>query len=159
MRWILAIGALLTTVQAQELTFSVRNLSPEASLRLARATLTACRAEGFQVAVAVADRSGNLQVLLRDQFAGAHTVEVATDKAWTAASFRQDTLTLARETTEASRSGQRHFSRFASVGGGIPVLAQGSLVGAVGVSGAPGGEADHKCAAAGLAEIQSDLDF
>ena len=105
------------------------------------------------------DRSGQLQVLLRDQFAGAHTIDVATDKACTAASFRQDTLALARETTEAARGGQRHFARFVAVGGGMPVLARGSLVGAVGVSGAPGGDADHKCAAAGLNEIQSDLDF
>jgi uncharacterized protein GlcG (DUF336 family) len=56
--------------------------------RLATATLEACRAEGVQVAVVVADRTGIIQVLLRDRFAGPHTVNVATNKAWTTVSFR-----------------------------------------------------------------------
>lgn len=144
---------------AQQATFSVRQLTPDAALKLAQATLQACQKEGFQVAVAVSDRAGVLQVLLRDRFAGPHTVDVATNKAWTAASFRQDTLALARATADPLSGGQRHFPRFVGVGGGIPVNAGGALIGAIGVSGAPGGEADDQCARVGLASLQEELDF
>jgi len=111
------------------------------------------------IAVAVTDRSGVVQVLLRDRFAGPHTVDVAINKAWTAVSFRQDTQALAQATATLLHSGQRNFARVVAVGGGIPISASGSILGAVGVSGAPGGEADDTCAKAGISSIQPDLDF
>jgi uncharacterized protein GlcG (DUF336 family) len=88
---LVACACLLASVAAaaaQEATFAIKQLTPETALKLAQATLEACRKEGFQVAVAVTDRSGITQVLLRDRFAGPHTVTVAVDKAWTAVSFR-----------------------------------------------------------------------
>jgi uncharacterized protein GlcG (DUF336 family) len=144
---------------AQEATFTMRQLTPETALKLAQATLEACRKEGFQVAVAVTDRSGVPQVLLRDRFAGPHTATIAINKAWTAVSFRQDTLSFARATSDAANSGPRHFERVVAVGGGVPVEAGGSMLGAVGVSGGPGGEADDRCARSGLDNIRGDLDF
>lgn len=144
---------------AQEATFSIKLLTPEIALKLARATLEACRKEGFQVSVAVTDRFGVTQVLLRDRFAGPHTVEVAANKAWTAVSFRQDTLGLAKATVDPANSGLRHFGRVVALGGGVPVEAGGSTLGAVGVSGGPGGEADDRCARAGLEAIKDDISF
>ena len=140
----------VASVAAQEATFSIKQLTPETALKLAQATLEACRKEGFQVAVAVTDRSGVAQVLLRDRFAGPHTVTVAIDKAWTAASFRQDTLALARATADPAHAGLRHFDRVVAVGGGVPIEAGGSILGALGVSGGPGGEVDDRCARSGL---------
>jgi uncharacterized protein GlcG (DUF336 family) len=151
--------ASVATAATQEATFAIKQLTPETALKLAQATLEACRKEGFQVAVAVTDRSGITQVLLRDRFAGPHTVSVAVDKAWTAVSFRQDTLSIARATADPAHSGPRHFERVVAVGGGVPVEAGGSILGALGVSGGPSGEADDRCARAGLRVIQSDLDF
>jgi uncharacterized protein GlcG (DUF336 family) len=145
--------------QAQEATFAFKQLTPETALKLASATLEACRAEGFQVAVVVADRAGIVQVLLRDRFAGPHTVDIAANKAWTAVSFRQDTLSLARATASLEHAGQRHFPRFVAVGGGLPIEAAGSLLGGLAVSGAPGGEADDRCARKGLKAIEADLEF
>jgi uncharacterized protein GlcG (DUF336 family) len=69
---------------AQEAHYGVRLMTPEIALKATQAAIAHCRKQGHQVAVAVVDRSGLLQALLRDRFAGAHTVEVATDKAWTA---------------------------------------------------------------------------
>ena len=65
--------------------------------------MNACRGEGYQIAVAVVDRFGVTQVLLRDQLAGARTPETATRKAWTAASFKTDTEAMMDE-TQAGKS-------------------------------------------------------
>jgi uncharacterized protein GlcG (DUF336 family) len=135
-------------------------MKPALALDLAQATLKACRAAGFQVAVAVVDRAGVVQVILRDQLAGAHTPETARRKAWTAASFRTDTLTMMEETQAGKmQSGVRFVSEAMMIGGGIPVTTAGTLVGAVGVSGAPGGDEDQKCAQAGIDAIEEKLMF
>ena len=145
---------------AQEGTFSTRSLTPESALAAANAAMQSCRKQGYQVAVAVVDRSGVTQVLLRDRFAGAHTTEVAVNKAWTAASFRTSTTDLARETQPGMpMSGLRNLPRFLAAGGGLMIEAGGNSLGAIGVSGAPGGEADDSCAKAGIAAIQDSIEF
>jgi uncharacterized protein GlcG (DUF336 family) len=82
------------------------------------------------------------------------------NKAYTALTFKMDTLAFARATqaTEAS-SGIRQLPRVVAIGGGLPIEAAGSLVGSIGVSGAPGGDADDICARAGIAAIKDDLEF
>jgi uncharacterized protein GlcG (DUF336 family) len=144
---------------AQDGTFTVKHLTPETALKAAQATLAACRAEGAQIAVAVVDRSGVAQVLLRDRFAGPHTVRIAIDKAWTSVSFRQNTLDLVQATQTPDMAGARQFPRFVAVGGGVLIEGGGSIFGAIGVSGAPGGAMDDKCAKAGLAAIADELNF
>ena len=150
------------TAQAAEpeATFGTRALTPETALVAAQAALAHCRKGSYQVSVAVVDRSGITQVLLRDRFAGPHTVEVATNKAWSALSFRTATSELARE-TEAGKpmSGLRHHPRFMAAGGGLTIEGGGSLFGGIGVSGAPGGDADEACAKAGLAAIAERIEF
>lgn len=159
-----AIAALLACVcaapaAAQQGTFTVKMMTPETASKAADAALKACRAEGYQVAVAIVDRAGTLQSLIRDRFAGPHTVEIATNKAWTAVTLRQDTLGLARLSESGEMSGLRHFPRIVAVGGGIAVEAGGAILGGIGVSGAPGGAADAKCAQAGIDAIVDDLEF
>jgi uncharacterized protein GlcG (DUF336 family) len=140
--------------------FTVKALTPETALKAAQAALAKCRASGYQVSVAVVDRSGVVQVLLRDRFAGPHTADTASAKAYTAASFRTNTTELA-EATQAGRpqSGIRNRPGVAAVGGGLMIEAGGSLVGAIGVSGAPGGREDDGCAAAGIAAIREDIEL
>jgi uncharacterized protein GlcG (DUF336 family) len=159
----LALGALsLSTwaAAAPEATYSSRQLTPETALTAAQAALAHCRKAGHQVAVAVVDRAGLLQVLLRDRYAGAHTVDIAPQKAWTAASFRISTAALALE-TQAGRpmSGIRGAPRVMAIGGGQVIEAGGSVLGAIGVSGAPGGEADDACALAGIKAIADAIEF
>jgi len=133
-------------------------LKPELASKLAWATLKACRKAGYQTSVAVVDRFGNIQVLLRDQLAGMHSPEVATRKAWTAASFKSATDVMMHETQAGKvQSGVRFASNAMMVAGGIPVEVGGVLVGALGVSGAPGGDKDQECAMKGLAAIEDDL--
>ena len=145
---------------AAEATFSVKLLTPETALKAAQAALARCRTNGFQVSVAVTDRMGVVQVLLRDRFAGPHTPEMATAKAYTAASFRTNTTELAEATQPGrTQSGIRNRPGVAAVGGGLMIEAGGSLVGAIGVSGAPGAREDDACAAAGIAAIREDLEL
>ena len=145
---------------AQQATYTVKLLTPETALAAAQAALAHCRKAGFQVAVAVVDRSGVLQVLLRDRFAGAHTVEVATQKAWTAASFRLPTSSLAAQTQAGMpMSGIRAAAHVIAIGGGQVIEAGGSTFAGIGVSGAPGGEADDACAAAGIKAIAEAIEF
>ena len=145
---------------AQPATFQTQSLTPETALVAAKAAMEACRKAGYQVGVAVVDRAGLTQVFLRDRFAGPHTVDVATNKAWTAVSFRTSTLSLATE-TQAGRamSGIRGVARIMAVGGGVLIEGGGSLYGAIGVSGAPGGEADEVCANAGIKAIADAIEF
>ena len=161
----LALGAALLVggaipLAAQQATYGVKLLAPETALAAAQAALAHCRKAGHQVSVAVVDRSGLVQVLLRDRFAGAHTVEIATQKAWTAASFRMSTAALAAETQAGKpMSGLRASARVMAIGGGQVIDAGGASFGGIGVSGAPGGEADDACALAGVKAIAEAIEF
>jgi uncharacterized protein GlcG (DUF336 family) len=87
-------------------------------------------------------------------------VDTAINKAYTAVSFKLDTSSLARSTQAGeAASGVRHLPRVVAIGGGLPIESAGSIVGSIGVSGAPGGEADEVCAQAGVAAIRDELDF
>ena len=157
----LAVASLVcASALAQEATYTTRLLTPEAALTAARAALDSCRKQGFQIAVVVSDRHGLPQVLLRDRFAGAHTVDMATNKAWTAASFRTDTASLAAETQPGRpMSGIRALPRVIAAGGGQVIQAGGNVLGAIGVSGGPGGAADDACAKAGIKAIADAIEF
>jgi uncharacterized protein GlcG (DUF336 family) len=145
---------------AQGATFTTKSLTPETALKAAQAALAKCRADGYQVTVAVVDRSGITQALVRDRFAGAHTVDVATNKAWSAVSFKTSTADLERATRpNTPMAGLRNVPRATPVGGGLMIEGAGSLLGGIGVSGAPGGEADEACAKAGIKAVADDLEF
>jgi uncharacterized protein GlcG (DUF336 family) len=157
---LLALSWVAAAAQAQQGVFQTRSLTPETALAAARAAMEHCRKQGYQVAVAVVDRAGLAQVVLRDRFAGAHTLDVATNKAWTAASFRTPTAALAAETQPGKpMSGLRNLPRLLAAGGGQIIEAGGTLLGAIGVSGAPGGEADDSCASAGIKAIAEAIEF
>lgn len=166
-RWLVATlvacawaGGASAQQQPQSATFTVRSITPEAALRAAQAALQNCARTGYQVAVAVSDRAGDPLVMLRDRLAGPHTPETAVNKAYTAVTFKMETLAFARATQATeSTSGIRHLPRVVAMGGGLPIESAGALVGGIGVSGAPGGEADHACARAGIAAIRDDLEF
>ena len=137
-----------------------KSLAPDVALEMAQASLDSCRSEGFQVTVAVVDRMGVVQVLLRDRFAGAHTPGSASRKASTAVSFRADTLSLAENTgPQSEHSGARHIDGVLMLGGGIPVMASGSVVAGIGVAGAPTSTDDHACAQAGIDAVIAKLEL
>ena len=163
-RSVALIGALTAAAAAplgaQEALMTFKSLNPEVALELARAALAECRKRDYQVAVAVVDRSGVTQVMLRDRFAGPHTPATAAGKAWTALTFRTNTTELNAASQPGSQQvGVRDLPGVVVIGGGVMVEAQGALVGAIGVSGAPGGDADDVCAKAGVAAISDALEL
>ena len=156
----LAIVLLASSAHAQKLTTTFSTLTTAAAQKAAQAAFDKCSKEGYTVAVAVVDRGGQALVMLRDNLAGAHTVNTAIGKAATAVSFRTDTTELAAQ-TQAGRpqSGIRHLPNVVAVAGGIMIQAKGALLGGIGVSGAPGGDTDEACAKAGLAAIGDSLEL
>jgi uncharacterized protein GlcG (DUF336 family) len=152
--------ALAVPARAEDALVSYKSLSPELALDVARAALAECRKRGYQAAVAVVDRFGVMQVMLRDRFAGAHTPATAAGKAWTAVSFRGNTTELVAATQPGMpQAAVRNLPGVVILGGGVIVEAGGSLIGAVGVSGGPGGDADDACAKAGIEAVRDRLDF
>ena len=155
---------LLASAHAKEtevdVIYNTRNLTPEAALIVAKNAMLACRKEGTHVAVAVLDNGGRLQVLLRDRLAGFSTPDGAILKAKTAINFRSPTEAFsAAINANPKASGIAHLPDVLLLGGGLPIEASGSLVGAIGVAGAPGGEMDEQCAQVGIDAIQEALEF
>ncbi|MDH5288101.1 MAG: heme-binding protein [Betaproteobacteria bacterium] len=156
----LVAAALALPAGAQKLTASYPSLTTDAALKAAQAALARCDKDGYTATVAVVDRGGNALAVLRNGLAGPHTVPTAIGKAATALSFRTDTTELATMTPPASpASGIRHLPNVVVVGGGVMIRAKGSLVGAIGVSGAPTQAADDVCAKAGVAAISDALEL
>jgi uncharacterized protein GlcG (DUF336 family) len=144
----------------QKLLTTFTTLTTAAAQQAAQAALAHCEKQGYTVAVAVVDRGGRPLALLRDNLAGAHTIDTAIGKAATAVSFRVDTAELAAQ-TQAGRpqSGIRQLPNVVAIAGGVVIRAKGALVGGIGVSGAPGGDADEACAKAGIAAVSDALEL
>jgi uncharacterized protein GlcG (DUF336 family) len=136
------------------------SLSPEIALEAAQAALKKCRDNGFQVAVVVVDRFGQPQVLLRDRYAGLPAADTATNKAYTALSFRANTSDLAKSIRSGQMdAGLARLPHVAMLAGGVVIETGGTLLGGIGVSGAPGGDKDEECAKAGLDAVGDKIDF
>jgi len=145
---------------AADATYTVKILTPETALKAAQAALKRCRDICYQATIAVVDSICVVQLLLLDLFAGPHTADMAIAKAYTAVSFRTNTTELAEATQPGrAQSGIRNRPGVAAVGGGLMIEAAGSLLGGIGVSGAPGGREDDACAAAGIAAIREDIEL
>ena len=135
-----------------------RSLSMELANKLVMAAADHCTKQGYQVAVAVTDRSGKLQAFIRNPLAGSHTIDVARLKAATSASFQTPTIDMMQ-----GFDGLRDAPGVLLIGGGLPIRIGGHIYGAVGVSGAPAkkrtGDIDHECGEAGINAIREDIEF
>lgn len=148
-----------SALHAEEQAFvSSRSLSLELANKLAVGAARHCTSMGYQVSVAVTDRSGKLLAFARNPLAGSHTIDVAILKAATAASFQTPTIDMMK-----GFEGLANAPGVLLVGGGVPVRIGGHLYGAVGVSGAPAkkrtGDVDDECARHGLDVIKEQIEF
>ena len=136
----------------------VKLMSLEIATDIAQGAIAACRADGYQVSVVVVDRSGRTQVVLRDVFSNQYFTELAAGKA--------RAVVMANTSSGELRSNRADMvdelnllDGIFVLQGGLPVQVAGSSIGAVGVSGAPGGDKDEACARKGIEVVQERLDF
>ncbi|HEX4411195.1 MAG TPA: heme-binding protein [Xanthobacteraceae bacterium] len=156
----LAILAAMPSRADDTATVTYKSIAPDTALDLAKTALTTCRTRGYQVAVVVLDRFGQQLVLLRDRFAGLPAAETANNKAYTALSFHLSSADFAKSVQNGQLSaGLATLPHVLPLAGGLVIEAGGSVLGAVGVAGAPGGDKDEACAQAGLDSIRDKLDF
>ncbi len=124
-----------------------KSLSLALANELATAALDACRAKGRTAVIAVLDRGGNLVALRRGDDVGPHNTAAAQRKAFTALSTKTRTGLLAeRARTDPTSQNLNTIGELLLLGGGVPVLADGQVIGAVGVAGAGGAANDEACA-------------
>lgn len=143
--------------EEQPVLVSIKRMSLDTALKAARGAIAACRKEGVQVAVTVVDRGGHAQVVLRDVLAPDLTLAVSRAKAYAAVSFVTPTSQL--ESRFSRPYGPPAVGGLVLSAGALPIQAGGELLGAIGVSGAPSGETDERCARAGFEAIQEDLEL
>ncbi len=143
--------------EEQPVLITIPRMSLDTALSAAQTAIDTCRKEGVQVAVTIVDRGGHPQVVLRDVLAMSLTLAISHNKAYTALSFNTPTSQLTQRFTSPFSVGKTPGLVFSA--GGLPIQAAGSIIGGIGVSGAPSGETDEKCAQAGLDAIQDDLEM
>ncbi|MGE4500894.1 MAG: heme-binding protein [Hydrogenovibrio sp.] len=143
-------------VQAEEMAVNVSRLSMDVANKIAMATIEACREKGIPVSVTVVERNGIPQAKLRDTMAPPVSWSISEKKAYTAVMFNVKGSQLSGR---ANSPLQTMGEGLAFMAGSVPIQAGGKLYGAVGVSGAPDGMDDEKCAAAGVEAVQMDLEM
>lgn len=163
--FLLALGFILlgsfspVIAEEQPVTVNIKRISLDMALTAAKATIDACRKEGVQVTVTILDRGGHPQAVLRDVLAMDVTIPISRDKAYTAMSFNTPTGGLPELLKDEDPNGVPKVPGFLLAYGGLPISAGGNILGGIGVSGAPSGEIDEKCAQAGLDAIVDDLEM
>ena len=138
-------------VQTVPATVTSRSISTAAALQVAQKAVAQCKANGYSVTATVVDTSGTPLVQLRDENAGPHTLNSSYRKAFTAVSLKKPTANLSDMIAgNAKLEGLRDMDdRLLFLGGGVPILVSDTMIGAVGVGGAPGAHLDVECASAG----------
>src|SRR5438093_13571734 len=119
---------------------------------IAEARLAECESKGYNTAVAVVDRAGQVLVMMRDENGSVQQVEMARRKAYTARMFRTTTLEFQKRTMDPKYAPQRDIADILALGGGVPIQIGNDVIGAVGSSGSTQ-EQDDACAQAGVAKV------
>jgi uncharacterized protein GlcG (DUF336 family) len=148
----------LDAMAAQPDMLPVKQISLELARDIAMDSVEACRKEGYNVSAVVLDRAGDVQAALRDTLAARYTLKIAERKAGLSIMSGSATGEF-RDARSDIRPELNHIDGLIVMEGGLPIRAAGSLIGAVGVSGAPGGDKDAACAAAALKKVEERLEF
>jgi len=137
---------------------NVKNIGLELAKDIASESLKICQKQGYQVSVVVVDRNGLIRVALRDDLASRFTLQIAEEKANSVILSGTSSGAL-RENRNDIRTELNHMNGIIIMRGALPIEIAGSRIGAVGVSGAPGGDKDESCAQQALNNISDRLDF
>ena len=135
---------------------SERGISASAALELATTALERCRADGYKVTITVLNRHARTSVVLSDDGVNPHTIENSMRKAYTSFTTRNPSVEMGKR-TQPGLAGFMQLEKITTIEGGLPIFSGKELIGAVGISGAPGGEKDSACAQAGIDKIAKSL--
>ena len=134
-----------------------KNVSMAMAMAVMQGALDQCTKDGYKVSVTIVDKSGNVAAQLRGDGTGPHTMEFSRMKAYTSRTRNQTSLQTMKMMEDPANAFIRQIPNVVGVGGGVPIHAGNEVIGAVGVSGAPGGEKDEVCANAGIAKVADAL--
>jgi uncharacterized protein GlcG (DUF336 family) len=134
-----------------------KNVSMALAMAVMQGALDQCTKDGYKVSVVIVDKGGNVAGSIRGDGTGPHTMEFARMKAYTARTRNQTSLQTMKLLEDPANAFIRQIPNVVGVGGGVPIRAGSEVIGAVGVSGAPGGEKDEVCANAGIAKVEAAL--
>jgi uncharacterized protein GlcG (DUF336 family) len=154
---VVAVGLISSQANAQG-PIQIPSIPSALAIEAAVAAKDACREMGFRVSVTVVDAGGTVMAIVREDGAGPHTLSTSQRKAYTALSTRMPTEQAVKMVTDQPAAfGFREIEGFLLLGGGLPIKAGEATIGAIGVSGAPGGGNDEKCGDAGIASVADRL--
>ena len=134
-----------------------KNVSMGMALAVIQGALEQCTKDGYKVSVTIVDKAGNVAASIRGDGTNPHTLEFSRLKAYTARTRGQTSLEFMKLTSDPASAYLRQIPNVVAVGGGVPIKVGIEVIGAVGVSGAPGGEKDEVCANAGIAKVEAAL--
>jgi uncharacterized protein GlcG (DUF336 family) len=134
-----------------------KNVSMAMALAIIQGTLEQCTKDGYKVSVVIVDKGGNVAASVRGDGTNPHTMEFGRLKAYTSRTRGQTSLEFMKLTSDPANAYLKQIPNTVAVGGGVPIKAGNEVIGAVGVSGAPGGEKDEVCANAGIAKVADAL--
>jgi uncharacterized protein GlcG (DUF336 family) len=153
----LCAAFLVSQAHAQGM-LQTQRISAELANQAVAAVVAKCASQSYAETAALVDADGVQQAVLRGDHAGAHTLDSAFAKAYTAASFKTDTTALVeRSKTVPVLANLFKLPHLLLLGGGIVIKLGDEVVGAIGAAGAPGGDLDDACAHAGLDKIKDQL--
>ena len=144
-------------VQAEDVVPS-RLMGLDLARDIAQGAIDHCRKDGYQISVVVTDRSGDALVVMRDVFVSKYMTQLAHGKA-NAVVLSNTSSAEVRVNMARIRDELNLLEGVLLMDGGLPIRVAGSLIGAVSVSGAPGGDKDEACAQQGIEAVQERLDF
>jgi len=150
-----ATAALCSTAAFAQLPMS-RVLTMDAAQAIAQETMAKCRADGYKVTVLVVDGLNAPKAMLRDDGASASTTEAAKMKA-TATMLYNRPSGPAQPLPAGTTAPPATIPGTINAQGGVPIKVGDVTIGAVAVSGAPGGDKDAACANAALAKLADKL--
>jgi uncharacterized protein GlcG (DUF336 family) len=127
------------------------------SMAIIQGAIEQCTKDGYKVSVTIVDKAGVVAGQLRGDGTAPHTMEFSRLKAYTARTRNQTSLQTMKMLEDPANGFIRQIPGVVGVGGGVPIRAGNEVIGAVGVSGAPGGEKDEVCANAGIAKVEAAL--
>lgn len=137
---------------------STKNIGMDLARDLVNQAVLECRAAGYQVSAVVVDRNGILRAAIRDDLAARFTLQIAEEKA-NAAIMSGIKSSEFRKNRGDIRPEMNHVEGILMMEGGIPISAGGARVGAIGVSGAPGGDKDEICAQKAIKKLEERIEF